>query len=402
MPPRVPKKPSGGAVKPSRFRIPNVPGGHGAVPKNNTYPIPSVRSDSIFSLNDVVGPAAATQIEATGTLSFHCIGDSGRGPDTNQQAVAEAMSRDINPANHEKSPAFLLHLGDVIYGDGKRDLYDDEFYRPYADYHNKIIAVPGNHDGEEGLTVDKNSLEAFVENFCAPPGKQPPAAVRFGSEMVNQPGVYWMLETKLLNVIGLYSNAAEDFGILADNAARNVKNIGDVQTKWLAKMLQRIKVDRAKGLRKALICAMHHPPYAQGLQEKGFGHPGSAEMLQQMDDVCFAAGIMPDAVLSGHTHCYARYMRRFAKPGFDVTIPYIVNGAGGHAVQPAPSNVNFTVGDVTYANGAPQKGLVPAHASDIGYGYLTVSVDTKKVDLAYTIVQGNHRQPFETTTVPLA
>jgi len=359
-----------------------------------------VLGDSLLALSDIVGAPAAAEIEATGKLSFHCIGDSGRGPGTNQQAVAEAMSRDIDPANHATSPAFLLHLGDVIYGDGKRDLYDDEFYRPYTDYHNKIIAVPGNHDGEEGLTIDTTSLEAFVENFCAPPGTQPPKAIQFGSEMVNQPGVYWMLETKLLDLIGLYSNAAEDFGILADNPARGVADVGDVQTKWLKKMLTRINADRARGTRRALIFAMHHPPYAQGLQTRGFGHPGSPEMLQQMDDACAAVGIMPDAVLSGHTHCYARYMRRVPQSGR--TIPYIVNGAGGHAVEPAPNNFNFTVDNVTYANGAPHKGLVPAHGATSGFGYLMVTIDAANIDLAYSLVDSNHRQLFETTRVPLA
>jgi hypothetical protein len=42
-----------------------------------------------------------------------------------------------------------------------------------------------------------------------------------------------------------------------------------------------------------------------------------------------------------------------------------------------------------------------AHASNIGYGYLTVTVTPAELRLAYTLVQGNHRQPFETTTVPL-
>lgn len=397
--PPVPAKPPS---TPSRFRIPTLPGGHGAVPKDNTYAIPPVRGDSLMTLSDIVGAAAAAQIEATGTLSFHCIGDSGRGPGTNQQAVAEAMSREIDPAHHATSPAFLLHLGDVIYGDGKRDLYDDEFYRPYVDYQNKILAVPGNHDGEEGLTVDTTSLEAFTENFCAPPGTQPPKAVEFGCEMVNQPGVYWMLETKLLDLIGLYSNAAEDFGILANNTARGVTVVGDDQIQWLTKMLTRIKADRAGGTRRALILAMHHPPYAQGLQAKGFGHPGSPEMLQQMDDVCTAVGVMPDAVLSGHTHCYARYMRTVTRRGGSVSIPYIVNGAGGHAVEPAPNNFNFTAGDVTYANGAPHKGLVPVHGANVGYGYLTVTIDAKKISLAYALVDGNHKQAFETTQVPLA
>ena len=185
----------------SRFRIPYVPGGHSAVPKNSTCPIPRVawaKGNLIMTLEDIVGSTAANAIESTNELIFHSVGDTGRGPDTNEQSVAEAMARDIDLKHHETSPAFLLHLGDVIYGDGKADLYDDEFYRPYGAYHNKIIAVPGNHDGEEGLKVDKKSLEAFIANFCSRPGTQPPLAQKFGSEMVNQPGVYWRLRPSCL------------------------------------------------------------------------------------------------------------------------------------------------------------------------------------------------------------
>jgi hypothetical protein len=94
-------------------------------------------------------------------------------------------------------------------------------------------------------------------------------------------------------------------------------------------------------------------------------------------------------------------MRRIKRAGFDTTIPYIVNGAGGHAVTPAPDDINFSSGEVTYANGAPQKALVPAHDSRVGYGYLTVTVKPAEVVLAYTLVQDSHRQPFETTTIPL-
>jgi hypothetical protein len=382
----------------SRFRIPSLPGGHKAVPNTNTYPIPPVRGDSIMTLADIVGGAAADQIEASGRLIFHAVGDTGRGPNSDQQTVAEAMARDVDPQHHASSPAFFLHLGDVIYGDGKIDLYDDEFYRPYQDYPNKVIAIPGNHDAEEGLTVDTKSLEAFTQNFCAPPGKQPPMAKRFSAEMVNQPGVYWMLETRLLNLIGLYSNAREDRGLLGDNTTLGVSNIGDKQLKWLAKMLGHIQDARAKGERKALIFAMHHPPYAQGLQEGGFGHPGSAEMLQQMDGVCRDARIMPDAVLSGHTHSYGRYMRRFQQGSLDMTIPYIVAGAGGFAVQAAPLDFGTTVGDVTYVKGAP----LPHHEPHAGFGYLTVTVEPTQVLLGYTLVFGTQRIPFDTTPVPLS
>jgi Icc-related predicted phosphoesterase len=388
-------------TKTSRFRIPYLKGGHGDKPKDSTYAIPPVRGDSTMSLADIVGSTAGREIEATGQLVFHAVGDTGRGPHTAEQSVAEAMARDIDPKSHAKSPAFLLHLGDVIYGDGKRDLYDDEFYRPYADYHNKVIAIPGNHDSEEGVTMDKVSLEAFRENFCAPPGKQPPLAARFNCQMVNQPGVYWLLETKLLHLVGLYSNAAETFGILGNYPQKAVTNVGTAQLDWLAARLKAIKDKRSRGERKALIFAMHHPPYAQGLQPSQRGHAGSPEMLEQMDSLCAKFGFMPDLVVSAHTHCYAHYTRHFKSNGLTKDIPYLVAGAGGFGSEPAPPNFGYSKGGVTYENGAPPKGLAQAHDTQNGYGFLTVTVKPKNISILYTMVQDNHRQPFETTNVPL-
>lgn len=46
-----------------------------------------------------------------GSLQFHSTGDTGRGANTEQQDVAEAMARDIDHKHPEKSPAFLFHLG---------------------------------------------------------------------------------------------------------------------------------------------------------------------------------------------------------------------------------------------------------------------------------------------------
>ncbi len=289
-----------------------------------------------------------------------------------------------------------MHLGDVIYGDGKEDLYDDEFYRPYADYPNKIIAIPGNHDGEEGVTMDKTSLKAFRDNFCSPAGSEPPLAKIFNSEMVKQPGVYWMIESRLLNLIGLYSNAAEGAGTLGN------KTLGMHQLDWLEKTLKAVAKQRADGIRKGLILAMHHPPYSRGLSTQGFGHGSSLDMLGQMDRDCKAAGIWPDAVLSGHAHNYQRYSRNMALNGNVKAIPYIVVGTGGFAIQPAPSGIGHSVDDVTYVNGSPPKGLVQSNLPRTGYGYLTVKARKKSLAFTFTIVQGNHRQPFETVTVPLA
>ena len=56
----------------------------------------------------------------------------------------------------------------VIYGPGKDNAYRGEFYEPYVHYPGKIIAIPGNHDGEVFPKTDPKTLEAFQANFCAP------------------------------------------------------------------------------------------------------------------------------------------------------------------------------------------------------------------------------------------
>ena len=64
-------------------------------------------------------------------------------------------------------PAFLYHLGDVVYFDGERNRYYDEFYDPYLHYLPPIFAIPGNHDGDLGIPAVGTSLEGFMVNFCA-------------------------------------------------------------------------------------------------------------------------------------------------------------------------------------------------------------------------------------------
>src|SRR5947209_554353 len=65
-----------------------------------------------------------------------------------QIAVARAMNGDLDPGHPETSPAFFMHLGDVIYFDNTPTGYHEQFYVPYQEYNGKIIAIPGNHDGE--------------------------------------------------------------------------------------------------------------------------------------------------------------------------------------------------------------------------------------------------------------
>src|SRR4051812_17900282 len=125
-------------------------------------PIPKPRTAaSLLDLADVIGNEGVNEIVAASVLRFHAVGDTGR-PDVlnaNQEGVTEQMTADFSATATAKNPAFLLHLGDVIYGPNKKQMYRDEFYRPYMKYPGKILAVAGNHDGEVFAATDPVALK---------------------------------------------------------------------------------------------------------------------------------------------------------------------------------------------------------------------------------------------------
>jgi hypothetical protein len=174
--------------------------------------VPAVKGKSVMQLADVIGAQASAEIQASGSISFHSVGDTGKSANSPQGDVAEAMATDFDTSKPQTaSPAFFFHLGcDVIYGPGKDNAYRGEFYEPYVHYPGKIIAIPGNHDGEVFPKTDPKTLEAFQANFCAPSQKVPPIAGTIYRETMNQPGVYWWLSAPFVDIVGLYSNAAEN------------------------------------------------------------------------------------------------------------------------------------------------------------------------------------------------
>jgi hypothetical protein len=134
-------------------------------------------------------------------------------------------------------------------------------------------------------------------------------------------GVYWCLDAPLVQIVGLYSNSAENPGFISGQVPRQK------QKQWLVQTLKSLKANRDSGSRKALLFATHHPPYSSG------GHSGSTEMLADIDDACKQADIMPDAFFSGHAHSIQRYTRSVVFGANKLNIPYAVTGCGGHGGQ---------------------------------------------------------------------
>ena len=347
----------------------------------NLAEIPKVKSTNPMSLASIIGGTAASEIEKAGKISFHVGGDSGV-PDvldreTRQGMVADAMSGDFNPSDSAGSPAFLYHLGDVIYTQAQGN-YLSEFYVPYKHYPGKIVAIPGNHDGE---TPEK--IADFQKYFCANSQVVPDVAGTIFRQTMNQPGVYWLLDAPLVQIVGLYSNCAENPGFISGAVP------GNDQKQWLINTLKQIAVARKGGARKALLITTHHPPYASG------GHSGSIDMLNDLDDACKQAGIMPDAHLSGHAHSIQRYTRRVSFGGKVLQIPYLIYGCLGHGGQAVSPKFPLTQNDQTYEFGYK------------GWGYALVEVTAKALTLTaygvdWDVNQKAVKKPIDTITVDLA
>jgi hypothetical protein len=342
-------------------------------------PIPKPTRDPTMQLQDIIGQPGTDEILAAGAIKFHAMGDTGRpgGANTPQEQVADGMTGDYNPTAGGHNPALLLHLGDVIYGHDKAQLYRDEFYRPYMKYPGKIIAIAGNHDGEIFAGTDPVALKEFLNNFCAASAVVPQTAadVRIFRETMIQPGVYWMLSAPFVNVIGLYSNIAEGPGNLLG------ANNDDQQIKWLTKTLAGLK---QSGDNKALVIATHHPAFSSG------GHSGSPDMLAQIDKACNDAGITPHAMLAGHSHTYQRYTRTTRIGGASVQIPYVVAGCGGHAESAVTAATGQHIGDTVF-----EKSLQ-------GYGYVVVTATHAQVSIEMFETTNGVKKSFDKTTVDIA
>jgi hypothetical protein len=343
--------------------------------KSQLGPVSPPRNDGRLALADIIGASGVQEIEGIGELRFHTLGDSGVGHADDAEHVADDMATDYHPDAGGLNPAFLFHLGDVIYGPGKADHYGERFYRPYRHYPGKIIAIPGNHDGEAKSAADEPSLSAFLANFCTEKPVVPTQASGSGifRETMTLPGPYWMLDGPFARIIGLYSNRLENPGFLEGDGGNDTS-----QLKWLQDILTAIK----RMPEKALIMATHHPPFSSA------GHSGSTEMLQSIDEICSKAGLLPDLLLSAHAHNYQFYTRRIG--GHQV--PFIVAGTGGMPPQTVPPAAGEPFGatkDTTYDSGVG------------ALGYLFVTVSAHQIKTEFWPLQHAQQVAFDTRIVDL-
>jgi len=111
-------------------------------------------------------------------------------------------------------------------------------------------------------------------------------------------------------------------------------------------------------------------------------------MLREIDTICAEVGVYPHAVLSGHAHNYQRYTRVVQLGGGRFEVPFVVCGCGGHNVNPiAKASLEPAFGvRVDHLDPKPAlstAGLTLEKYDDRNYGYLKITVDQNKLQIAF-------------------
>jgi Icc-related predicted phosphoesterase len=335
---------------------------------------------------DLILPEEAKAALDTDSLIFQAVGDTGgiHGDDV-EKTISAAMDQQISSAQDNKlAPAFYYNLGDVVYYNGESSLYNSQFYEPYQKYHAPIFAIPGNHDGDThtrpGDPVDtERSLFGFMRNFCDTTSHLDSPY----RPTMTQPYVYWTLDTQFATIVGLYSNVD---GTLDARGTRD-------HLQWFQQQVKNAPTD------KALIVAVHHPPYSLDT-----AHGGYPDIEFALDHVIQATGRIPTIVLSGHVHSYQRFERKVETK----KVPYVVAGAGGYA-----NSLKLLHKIEPDANGHPlPPGFQTTHPelrlmfhNDQDPGFLSITIDNKKKNLTsdYFLVPFSgppKKDPIDTVTVP--
>jgi 3',5'-cyclic AMP phosphodiesterase CpdA len=356
---------------------PTHPGGRGgsvrrpfgdpiAYPAQNPRFIPPPLTNHVNLILPLEAVMPTDWIVQSGHVVFHTVGDTGgiHGTET-QIAVAERMESQVSAVPDAEKPAFLYHLGDVIYFNGQTVDYDPQFYEPYQYYQPHILAIPGNHDGDTQVRkndppVTEPTLTGFLNNFC----DDQPHPVSHGRETITQPYVYWTLQAPFATIIGLYSNVD---GMLDGRGSIE-------QQRWFEDQLRAAPND------KCLIVAVHHPPYS--LDRPNGGSPA---IVAALDQAVQTTGRYPDAVFSGHVHSYQRFTREFKGR----QIPYVVAGAGGYADKPSAMHKLQTPpqgGTIPKNFQTTEPGVVLANYNDMDAGFLRITIDNQNLTGEYFTV----------------
>ncbi len=302
-----------------------------------------------YDLETVI-PGITAAAAANGQLIFHCVGDTGgvKKPDF-QTNVANAMIADLELPN-SPTPSFFYHLGDVVYFNGQLTDYYGQFYEPYEHYTPPIISIPGNHDGDP-INSSQVSLDGWVAYFMQATPHVDPNSHDAPRVTMSQPNVYFTLLCPFATIVGIYDNVPDG------------GSVDSIQQQWLSNELATADPT------KALIVALHHPIYSFDAF-----HSGSPNMANVLSQAINESQRVPNLVLMGHVHDYQRIEQKVA----GTTVPFIVSGNGGY--------YNLHKLNSPLGTSDPENGAKLVAGDDKNHGYMTLTVNAKKISGAVTSV----------------
>jgi hypothetical protein len=271
------------------------------------------------------------------------LGDPGEA-DQSQYAVVKPM------LSVSADSGFMVVLSDVIYPAGDINDYVDGFFRPNADYHKPIFAVPGNHDWYDALT-------GFMFHFCGaeplPTASYRTAGLTFGQRIAAsmwressapnratllrhrreewpvQPAPYFVIDTDSLVYVLI------DTGITG--------SIDREQAEWL--------IDVSRRLKKNKVLLTGKPIYVDGCYKPCpivWDDPGQEREesvpYATVDDIVRDPDHRYIAVLGGDTHNYQCTEVTVKVGGRERPIWHVVSGGSGaflSATHAIPNSRHF-------------------------------------------------------------
>jgi len=351
------------------------------IPSYPPQPLPPANGKAPyrFDLASLLSAGDVAAIQQAGKLVFHAVGDTGDYRGRQQDFVAALMTADADAQPDTEKPAFLYHLGDVVYFAGDIDKYGDNFYETYKEYPAFIVAIAGNHDcqpddPEDGpVDPNKQPLDGWIQNFMSDdPAQLGSLKTGAGRTQMDLPYVYWTFTTPFATFIGLFSNVGETEAYF-----------DQTQIDWFHGELT------AANPNLPIIVTVHHPPFSGDTE-----HSGSTVCDNTLNAGFKATGRYPHLVLSGHVHNYQRFtLDTKDNDGNAIQIPYVVAGAGGYTNLGKLQKIGgkYPTAPLTLKNG-----LTLEQYDQTNFGFLHLEIDNQ------TIVGSYYSAPYQVGTVPPA
>lgn len=317
-----------------------------------------------FATHPKIGTAKPTRIWV--------VGDSGTG---------EQHQRDVHSAmrlfTQETAIDLYLHVGDMAYGKGTDQQFQERFFGPYQrTLQEKVCwASMGNHEGFS--SSGKTGIGPYYDAYVCPKNGEA-GGVPSGTE------AYYSFDYGNVHMICLNSHDL-------DRRPR-----GEM-AKWLVKDLAATKA-------KWIISYFHHPPYTKGTHDSDI-EKQLVQMREYIMPILEDGGV--DLVLSGHSHIYERSMlidRAYQTP---TTAEGVVlddgdgdpSGDGPYRKSGKVTPHNGTVAIVTGHGGAlgrNSKGVIPLmHSIVLDHGSTMIDIEGDTLTGVMLDLRANERDRFQ-------